>query len=103
MAIGQKTGGRKPGSLNKSTSEIKALARVHGPAIVARLAKLSGITVDDNGNPIPGAESEATQATAMKELLDRGFGKATQIIAGDDDAAPVSISMKVKFVRPART
>lgn len=87
--------GRPKGVLNKATAEIKALAQVHGPAIIERLARLSGILVDENGEPIKGAESEATQAMTMKELLDRGYGKATQIIAGDDDA-PLTINL-VKF------
>lgn len=100
MAAGHKTGGRQKGTLNKSTADIKALASVHGPAIVARLARLSGILIDEKGELITGAESEAIQAMAMKELLDRGFGKATQIIAGDDDQPPVSVMMKVRFVRP---
>lgn len=104
MAISRTSGqGRPKGVPNKATADIKLLARVHGPAIVKRLAQLSGILVDDGGNPVPGAESESTQAIAMKELLDRGFGKATQIIAGDDSADPVNVSMKIKFVRPSGT
>lgn len=70
--------GRPKGSLNKDTNEIKALAQVHGPAAIARLAKLSGIITDKAGTPIGAAESEATQVAAIKELLDRGYGKARQ-------------------------
>lgn len=101
MAKGRKTGGRVKGSTNKLTADIKSLAQSYGPSAIKRLAELSGLLVDGAGNPMPGAESEATQAMAIKELLDRGFGKATQLIAGDDDEAPVAISMRVKFVRPS--
>ena len=78
MAAGRKTGGRKPGSLNKETVEIKALAQVYGPTAIARLAKLSGLMLGEDGELLPPAESEATQVAALKELLDRGYGKARQ-------------------------
>lgn len=86
--------GRKKGVPNKNTQEIKALARTYGPDAVKRLAMLAGLLEG------PGAESEATHVAAIKELLDRGYGKATQIIAGDEDEAPVQVSMRVNFVRP---
>lgn len=86
--------GRGKGSLNKNTKEIKALAREYGPEAVKKLASLAGLLGG------PGSESEATQVAAIKELLDRGYGKATTIIAGDEGEAPVQVSMKVKFVRP---
>jgi hypothetical protein len=42
----------------------------------------------------PGAQHEATRVAALRELLDRGFGKATQHIAGDSDTAPMVISFE---------
>jgi hypothetical protein len=36
-----------------------------------------------------GASNEAVRLGAVRELLNRGFGKATQLIAGDEQAAPV--------------
>jgi hypothetical protein len=80
-AGGAKTGGRKPGSLNKATAEIKELAQKFGPATIERLAELSGLTDK------PAAESEQTQLGAMRELLDRGYGKAPQAITGADGGA----------------
>ncbi len=76
-----KTGGRKAGVPNKATAEIKALAQEYGPAIIARLATLSGLTDK------PGSESEQTQLGCMKELLDRGYGKSPQAITGADGGA----------------
>lgn len=35
------------------------------------------------------ADSDAAKIAAGRELLDRGYGKATQPIAGDDDAPPI--------------
>ncbi len=86
-------GGRSIGTPNKQTADIKALAQVHGPAVVARLLLLSGCAKDAEGNLIPGAESEATQVTAMRELLDRGYGKSTQPIAGDPNAEPIHLTL----------
>ena len=48
------------------------------------LAELAGLT------PGKVAEPDTARIAAIKELLDRGFGKATQLIAGDTDR-PVSI------------
>jgi hypothetical protein len=65
--------GRKPGVPNKATAEIKTLAREFGPAAIAKLAQLSGLIANK-----PGAENESARIAAIKELLDRGYGKAMQ-------------------------
>jgi hypothetical protein len=39
---------------------------------------------------------------AIPELLDRAFGKPTQYVAGDDDAASVKSSIEVSFVHPRK-
>ena len=84
-APGERRGGRRPGTPNKHPSEIKAIAAQHGPAIITKLAELAGV--------LPGnvAESHAVQVQAMKELLDRGYGKATQPLSGDPDGPPLAI------------
>ena len=46
---------------------MKELARQHGPQIVEELARLA-----------LKAKSEQAQVAAIKELLDRGYGKAVQ-------------------------
>jgi hypothetical protein len=56
------------------------MAQPYGPDAIARLALLAGLTDK------PGSESEATQLGALKELLDRGYGRAAQTIAGDRDS-----------------
>ena len=75
--------GRKPGQQNRTTLEIKELARVYGPAAIAELARLAGLTKAD------GSENEGTRVAAIKELIDRGYGKAAQIHAGSDELPPV--------------
>jgi hypothetical protein len=84
---GERRGGRTAGTPNKSTAEMKELAQVHGPAAVALLAKL-----------MSNATTEAVQIAAARELLDRGYGKATQPISGDDDAPPITQISCVEFV-----
>ena len=80
--------GRPVGSISKTTAELKTLAQQHGAAIITKLAELSGV--------IPGnaAESQAVQVQAMRELLDRGFGRSTQPLSGDTEAPPVSITFR---------
>jgi hypothetical protein len=88
-----KGAGRPPGSLNKSTIEIKALAQSFGPAAIMRLAQLGGFVIDPadpSGNTmLKAAESEAAQIAATKELLDRGYGKAVQPQSGPDGEGPI--------------
>lgn len=58
--------GRKKGTPNKATAEIRELAREHGPAAIQALAQL-----------LMSADSDTARIAAAKELLDRGYGKAT--------------------------
>lgn len=67
MAQGKKTGGRKAGTPNKATADVKALARAHGPAAINELARLA-----------KDAESEQARVSACREILDRAYGKAMQ-------------------------
>lgn len=72
MAERKKTGGRKAGTPNRLTADVKALAREHGPDAIKRLAHLM-----KNG------DSSSSQVAAAKELLDRAYGKSTQAIDMD--------------------
>lgn len=69
MARGKKTGGRRAGTPNRATREIKALAATHGPAMIKELARLA-----------KAAESEAARVSAIGMMLDRAYGKATQAV-----------------------
>ena len=83
---GQKTGGgSRKGIPNKATAEIKEVARQYGPAAVHKLAEMAGLV--DGVEP---AQSEQARVAANKEILDRGYGKATQTIAGDNES-PLTI------------
>lgn len=79
MAKGKKTGGRVAGTPNKATADIKAAARVHGPDAIELLWTLARTS-----------ETDGTRVAAIKEILDRGYGKATQIIGGDENSPLVT-------------
>ena len=67
-----KSGGRKPGTLNKATSELQGLARQYTEHAIKVLAMI-----------MVKGESEQARIMAARELLDRGHGKATQVLASD--------------------
>jgi hypothetical protein len=68
-----KTGGRKKGQTNLVTRDIKALAGDYGPAALTRIAELAGLV---SGKAK--AESEQAQMGALKEIMDRAYGKPKQ-------------------------
>lgn len=83
MAAGFKTGGRQKGTPNKATADIKALAQKHAPEAMRELARLA-----------TSAESEAARVAAIKELFDRGFGKARQpITGGEEEDRPLQVAL----------
>lgn len=87
MAAGRKTGGRAKGTPNKATADIKALAQLHAETAMVELARLATM-----------AESEAARVAAIKELFDRGFGKAKQTV--DADVRTTFTEMRRTIVDP---
>ena len=77
--------GRKKGAPNKATAEIREAARQYSDAALQHLARL-----------MTKAESEAAQVAACKEILDRAWGKATQVIGGDSDN-PIETLQRVEI------
>jgi hypothetical protein len=82
-APGERRGGRAKGTPNRVNVDLRKIAQPYGLSAVAELARLAGLT------DAPGAASEATRVLALRELLDRGFGKATQHLAGDENSGPI--------------
>jgi hypothetical protein len=70
--------GRKPGSTNKATAELRELAQEYAPAALEELARLAVC-----------ATSEAARVAAIKEILDRAYGKSRQPLVGADDDQPI--------------
>jgi hypothetical protein len=77
-----------PSGRPKVVFEIRDLAQQHGPAAIAALAELSGIA------PGTRAESDTARIAALKELLDRGYGRATQPLSGDPDSPPLAVDFR---------
>lgn len=61
--------GRPKGSPNKATADVRALAGKYAPDAISELARLS---IE--------AESEAARVSAIKEILDRAFGKSPMAV-----------------------
>jgi hypothetical protein len=67
---------------NRDGSLLKSLTRVHGETAVSELARLASA-----------AQSESVKLAAIKELLDRGFGRAP--VAQGETAAGVTAHVMV--------
>jgi hypothetical protein len=74
MAAGVKTGGRKKGTLNKVTADVREVAQRY---TLEALEALVGVLRD--------SDSPAAKVAAAREILDRGHGKAPQAIAHTTD------------------
>lgn len=73
--------GRKKGTPNKATAEIKGLAQQHGADAIQTLATL-----------MQKADSDTARIAAAKELLDRGYGKARQAVEHTgNDGGPITL------------
>lgn len=64
--------GRKLGGVNKTTAEVAEIAQQYGPEAVQKLWQL--------GN---NAKSEQARVAALKEILDRAYGKSKQTVEGN--------------------
>lgn len=77
MAKGFKTGGRVAGTPNKATASLKEAARKHTDDALAVLVRIA----------LEG-ESESARVSAANAILDRGYGKPSQVLAGDEEGGP---------------
>ena len=76
MALGKKTGGRKAGTPNRATADIKAVTGAYTSEAVGVLVDLMR-----NENTPP-----AVRLAAANSLLDRSHGKPAPVTTGDDEA-----------------
>jgi hypothetical protein len=88
----QKGQSGNPGGRPKVVAELRILARAHAPAAIEELARLA-----------VKARREAVRVIAIRELLDRGYGKPTQFIGGDENAGPMNNHLRITFVKPDGT
>ena len=71
----------------KIYAELRDLARSYAPGAIKELARLA-----TNGR------SEMARIAAIRELLDRGYGKSTQYIAEHEE--PTTNKLEIVFVKP---
>lgn len=76
-----KSGGRAKGVPNKATVSIKEAAREYTEAA---LQTLVSVMKDDEA-------PHAAKVSAANSILDRGYGKASTVISGDEDGNPAEI------------
>lgn len=80
----QKGQSGNPGGRPKAVAEVRELARAHCPDVIAELARLA-----------LKAKSEAARVAAIRELLDRGYGKSVQAIdVGTQEGDPFAAFLK---------
>ena len=80
-----------PGGRPRVIAELRDLARRQAPDAIKELGRLA-----------LKAKSETARIAAIRELLDRGYGKPTQIVAGEDTAEPPINQIEVRFVPPPK-
>lgn len=68
-----------PAGRKRENEEIKALARQHCPRAIERLAEIM-----DGDDP-------RAAAAASNSLLDRGYGKPTQVVSGEDGGPAIVV------------
>ena len=83
-----------PGGRPRVLAGLRELARQHAPAVIKELARLA-----------TKAESEVVRVAAIRELLDRGYGKAGQLVPSYDDVLAdrhtnQSGKLIIEFVEP---
>ncbi len=79
-----KKGGRAVGTPNKASKDVRILARSHGAAAIKIAVKIAKNK----------KEPSTVRLAACQLILDRGYGKAQQVISGDD-TNPITVIHRV--------
>lgn len=84
-----KSGGRQKGTPNKITADIKEIAQSFGEEAITYLVEIAR-----NGDAPP-----AARVAAVKEILDRGYGKAKQDVElTGANGGPVETVTRIELV-----
>jgi hypothetical protein len=85
--------GRKAGSPNKVTATLRDQAREYTPDALLTLAEI----MRDESSPA------AARVAASNGILDRGYGKPSMVLSGDEEGGPIAFVGKVVLegVRPS--
>ena len=76
-----------PGGRPKGLRDVRDLARQHTAAAISRLFVI-----------LESGQSEQAQIMAANSLLDRGWGRPTQPIAGDDEMPAVKVDPRTALL-----
>src|SRR6266700_5697679 len=76
--------GRRPGVPNKATAAVREVAQKY---TVEAVEALAAVMRDATAPP-------AARVSAATALLDRGHGRPTQPISGDDEMPPMAVSIE---------
>ncbi len=87
---GERRGGRVKGTPNKATASIRDIARQYTDEAVTAL-----VSVLRGGEGIPAA----AQVAAAKEVLDRAYGKATTVLAGEGEGGAVIVEIARRIIK----
>jgi hypothetical protein len=88
-APGERRGGRAKGTPNKATAEIRALAQMHGEAMLNEAVRLA-----------TQGQSEAVRLAAISLVLDRGYGKPIHpVVSESSNDAAVKIVISADDLR----
>jgi hypothetical protein len=87
---GERRGGRTKGTPNKATASIRDIAREYTSEAVGALVEVLR------------TESGAAKVAAAREILDRGYGKATTVLAGDEDGGAIKHVAEIRLVGMSR-
>jgi hypothetical protein len=85
-AAGNRGKGRKAGVPNKATACLKDIARQYTAEAVEALVHVLR------------TETGRAKVSAAKEILDRGYGRASQVLSGDEDGNPVKLIHEIRLV-----
>jgi len=77
----QKYGGRQKGGKNIVQHDVRELAQAFGPSAVRELARIA-----------TQSDQDSARVSAIKELLDRAYGKAPVAITGNN-GGPIAITV----------
>lgn len=80
--------GRKKGSPNKATASIRDAAREYTDEALQALVQV----IRDEDAP------HAAVTSAANSILDRGFGKPSTVISGDEDGGEIKVATRIEIV-----
>lgn len=80
-----------PGGRPKIVADIRDLARQHSDTAINTLVNIA-----------TDGKAEAARVAAAVALLDRGWGRPTQPLAGDDNMPPIGMTVEDKAAEIAR-